>query len=135
MTTDTPFLTASRKKFRYETGKGLLNTEQLWDLPLDSTNPSATSLNSVAKGLSRTLKADAEEDFVKTQTPKDNPVADALEVVKGIIAVRIAERDAAEAQKLKAAKRQQILGLLAEKDTEVLKGKTKEELLKELEDL
>ena len=52
----------------------------------------------------------------------------ALAIVKRIIEVRVAERDAAALSKKRAEEKQKILALISEKQDEALKGKTLEEL-------
>jgi len=60
----TIFEKATQEKFRYPSTKGLLTTEQLWELPL--TAKSGFSLDDVAKAVNAELKAIDTESFVAT---------------------------------------------------------------------
>lgn len=130
------FEIASRKKFRFETPLGQLVTEQLWDLSLTSERADAVTLDNVAKDLHRKLRAAEEESFVKpAQSSANEELSAKLEVVKHVIAVKLAEQEAAKVAREKAARRQRILEILAEKEEDALKSKSREDLLKELEAL
>jgi hypothetical protein len=106
------FEQATRRALRFESPKGALTVEDLWNLPL-----------------TRQLKDADEESFVQPTVGSKNVELNLkFDVVKHIIAVRVAERDAAaEAEKRRATK-QRILELIAEKQDDNLKGKTLEEL-------
>jgi DNA gyrase/topoisomerase IV subunit A len=130
------FEIATRRKFRFASTRGQLSTEQLWDLPLTSTNSEGVTLDAVARTVNQSLKAVTEESFVQ---PQKNTAAEELsqklEVVKHVIAVKLAEREAATKLQEKAQRKQRILEVLAEKDNEALKGLSREELTKELAEL
>lgn len=90
------FEKATREKFRYPSAKGQLTTEQLWELPL--TAKSGFSLDEVAKAVNAELKAVDTESFVATETnPAKATLETKLEIVKHVIAVRIADDRAAKA--------------------------------------
>jgi hypothetical protein len=127
------FEQATRASLRFKTDRGELTTEQVWDLML-------TSLDSLARGVNKELKDVSEESFIPkaksaAQTKHQKLLELRLEILKHIIAVKIEEADAKEAAAVKAAKRTKILEALAEKDDDALKGKTREELLKEYDEL
>ena len=71
MTTPSPnlFEIATRQKFTFPSPRGLLNVEQLWDLPLTSIRPDGStrtdsvSLDTVARAVNTQLKAVTEETF------------------------------------------------------------------------
>jgi hypothetical protein len=87
------FEQAARLKVRYSTAKGQLTVEDLWDLPLTSTTGKA-NLNDIAKGLNRELKNADDEDFVNRATSTNTELALKFDIVKHIIAVRLAENEA-----------------------------------------
>ena len=58
-----------------------------------------------------------------------------LEVVKHIINTKLLEQNTNLLEKEKAEKKQKILSLISKKDEESLEGKSKEELVKMLEEL
>ena len=55
------FEKATQEKYRFETTKGLVNTEDLWDLPLVGGN---CCLDDIAKDLNRDVKENEEESFI-----------------------------------------------------------------------
>lgn len=129
------FEQATRKCLRFETIRGPVTVEQLWQMPLQSKN--LFDLDSVAKAANAKVKSFTEESFVTT-TNNDPAKAEAelaLDVVKHIINTKVAE--AAEAAKAaeKQQTRQKILGLMAEKQDEALKGMSMEDLKKQLDAL
>ena len=128
------FIRATRQKWRFPSNAGLLTVEQLWDLPL--TNRTGLNLDAVAKTINAELKAAAEESFVST---KPNPTADSLaerlELVKFIIATKIADDQARAERAEKRAKRERILQALAAHEETALASASKEDLLKQLQEL
>ena len=128
------FEQASIKKVRFQSVKGELTVEQLWDLPLQSRNQ--FDLDNIAKAISRELNVVAEESFVSTQ---ENAVKDALtlklDIVKHIIAVKIQARDEAAIRAAKAAEKEKLLRLLGEKQDEALRTLTPEELIRRINEL
>ena len=131
MTITNLFEVATRKKLRFASPKGLLTTEDLWDLPMTGN----TSLDTVSKLANRDVKVSAEESFVVDATPVNDIAVLKLDVLKHIIAVRKAEQAARMAAQEKADRRRKLLDLLAEKDNEKDAAMTREEILKELESL
>ena len=122
------FEKATRLKVRFETPQGLLSTEDLWDLPLTTTNGNRASLDDIAMTLHRHINENKVESFVNKTTKSDEKVQVAFDIVKHIIEVRLAEKEAAENVRKNKEKKAQILALIAQKDNEELSGKTKEEL-------
>jgi len=119
------FKTASKEKIRFDTARGLLTVEDLWDLPL--TSGRGPSLDSVAQSLDTQIKAST-TSFVTKATSKNASLELGFEIVKVIIADRIAVK---EANVLRVAKEQQktrIRQLLNNKQDEELASKTVEEL-------
>ena len=129
------FEAVTRKAMRFATERGPVTVEQLWQMPLQAKN--LFDLDNVAKACNAKVKSFAEESFVTTASsnPAKAEAELALEVVKHIIAVKMAEAaDAAQAAK-KAETRQKILGIMAEKQDEALKGMSMEDLKKQLDAL
>lgn len=120
------FEKASRMKLRFDTTKGQLAAEDLWDLPLTSMR--SANLNDIAKSINRELKASGEEDFVLPATTADEKLAIKLELVKHVIAVRIAENEDAKLASDKREKKAKLLELIARKQDQALEGQSLEEL-------
>jgi hypothetical protein len=128
------FEKAARLKLRFETPKGLITVEDLFELPLTVRNGGA-SLDNIARDLNRKIKDTETESFVD-DTPKSDTITELkFEIVKHVIGVRKAEAAAAKEKADKAAKRQQILGIMERKQNEKLEGTSLEDLQKMLEAL
>lgn len=131
---DNIFEVASRKQFRFPSAIGALTTEQLWDLPLTSTR--AASLDNVAKAVNADLKSVSDESFVATRpNPRKGELEIMLEVVKHIIAVKIADRDKAEAAANRAEQRRKLAEALVQKRDAALANLSEEEILAKLNEL
>jgi len=130
----TIFEKATREKFRYPSVKGLLTTEQLWELPL--TAKSVFSLDDVAKAVNAELKAIDTESFVATETnPAKATLETKLEVVKHVIAIRLTEDQAAKAAAAKKLEKEKLLAVLGRKQDAVLENLTEAELLARINNL
>jgi hypothetical protein len=125
------FERASRKKYRFESARGDLTVEQLWDLPLSSRN--GVDLDTIARGVNAELKSITEESFVETKpNPRKLELVTCLEILKHIIKVKQDEAAAAKNRVEKAAKRARIIEALAAQEDKALTQMSKEDLLKEL---
>ena len=114
------FENASRKKFRFSSKRGELSVEDLWTLPL-------IELNEIAKGLYREISQE-EVTFLKPATKNNQETAQKFDLVKYIIGTRMKEMDKASQEAAIAQQRQQIMGLIAQKEMEALASKSVEEL-------
>lgn len=122
------FEQAIREKFRFASPKGSLMLEDLYDLPLTSSRENVANLNSIAKELSRELKAAGEEDFVNPKSGGDKVLQTKLDLVKHVIAVRQAENESARDAADRREKKERILEIIAKKQDQDLEGKSLEEL-------
>lgn len=118
------FKQATRERLRFETSKGLLSTEQLWDLNL-------TSLATIVRSLKKQLKRD-NDDELSFLDDTSNPVDKTLELKFNVAKeVYIAKKEEMESIRNEASKKehnQKILELIAEKQEGDLRGKSIEEL-------
>lgn len=117
------FKKASKEKLRFNTTKGVLSVEQLWDLTL-------TDLSALIKGVNKLLKGidDDSLGFLDAQNTVDETQQLRFDVLKDIYLTKKADNEAARTAKETRERNQKILGLIAEKKEESLKGKTIEEL-------
>lgn len=131
------FEKASREKFRFPSNQGVLTVEDLWDLPLQTTQPNKTSLDKIARFLDHALKASEEtRSFVDdTRPPEDSVTRTMFDIVLHIIKAKKAENEAARLVAEKKAKKQQILEILARKKDEQLASSSVEDLEKALAEL
>lgn len=121
------FEQASRLKLRFDTTKGLLTTEDLWDLPLKAVRKEA-NLDDLAKALYKEVKEAEEPSFVEDKSPASEKLDLMFELVKYIINVKKAEEAARKQEAAKAESRQEILELIHEKKKEARKNLSIEEL-------
>lgn len=129
------FEKAARLKIRFSSGQGMISVEDLFDLPLTSTVRGKANLDDIGKVILRALKTTEEESLVNPSAPADDMLKLQLEIVKHVIKVKQDANAERLLAKEKAEKKQRILALLADKENEEMAGKSKEELLKELEEL
>jgi hypothetical protein len=122
------FERASKLKLRFPTNKGILSTEDLWDLSLES-------LDVIAKAINKQLKADSEESFIGKKSASSSAIELSLEILKHIIAVKLAEKEAKANRAAKAAKVAQLKEIIGKKSLTDLENKSTDDLLKELEAL
>ena len=131
---DNLFLQATREKFRFESPKGDLSVEQLWDLPL--TSRTGFDLDTVAKAVNANLKSSNEESFVNvSNNPAVSRLQAQLEVVKAIIEIKLAQAEAAKKRVEKAAERQRLMEVLHSKKDQELQGLSVEEIERRLSQL
>lgn len=126
------FEQASRLKVRFDSpkGGGGLTVEDLWDLPLTSPSGRSANLDSIAIALHRATREAAETvSFVTAPASNGNSELQLkFDLVRHIIAVRVAERDQAKDLADRKAKKDRLLELIARKQDEELASKSVEEL-------
>lgn len=125
------FEIASKNKFRFESPKGSLSVEDLWDLPLTSATGKA-NLDAIAVGLFGQLGSSATISFVNDDAKTDSTVQVKFDIVKHIIDFKKAERKAASEAAERADKKQTLLAIIAQKETEALLGTDLEELRRQV---
>lgn len=118
---------ASRYKFRYPY-KGVITTEDLWDL-------SPSQLDTVYKALNKDVKISQEDSLLDKHTNAEAEILMKIDIVKYIFNVKKTEVEAAKAAVAKAAEKQMILGAIARKRETAIENMTEEELMKKLNEL
>lgn len=129
------FERAISAKVSFSSPIGNLSIEDLWDLPLTSNNPSQANLDDIAKGLYTAIKEGDTVSFVNKPAKADDELRLKFDVVKHIIDVRLAERDAEATAQANRKKKQQILRLIADKENDALASQSLEDLRKMAESL
>ena len=118
---------AARNKLRFSSTRGGLTVEQLWDVPLRSTDD--FNLDAIAKAANSVFKTVSEESFVETsRTPAHERLETALEVVKYVIAVRLGEETAAKTRAANRVEKEKLLAILSEKQAGKLSALSEKEL-------
>lgn len=125
------FEMASQFKFRYPY-KGLITTEDLWDLTPDQ-------LDTVYRNLTKELKATDEDSLIYTRSADENVKANELknkiEVVKYIFSHKQQVAELHRMAAANAAEKQRILAVLADMEDNALRNMSKDDLLKRLSEL
>lgn len=114
------FETAVRNKFRFPF-KGSVTVEDLWDL-------SVQDLDAVFKTLNSRRKKAQEESLLGTKTKEDRLLEQQIEIVKYIVAEKLAAAEAAKHRQENREQKQKILAVLANKQEQELLSKTPAEL-------
>lgn len=134
MTNDDLFCYATRNKLRFASTRGELSVETLWDVPLRSSD--GFNLDAIAKTANRNLKDATEESFVTaTRTPAVTRLEMTLEVVKSVIATKLADEVAAKQRAENKIKKEKLLAILAEKQDGKLSELSEKELKKQIAEL
>lgn len=122
---------ATRHKLRFASARGGLSTEQLWEVPLRSSD--GFDLNAIAKGVNRALKDVTEESFVETaKTAEHVRLETTLEVVKYVIEAKMDDEAAAKIRAANRIKKAKLLEILAEKQAGKLSDLSEKELRKQI---
>jgi hypothetical protein len=129
------FEKAAREKIRFDSPKGLLMVEDLYDIPLTSQTGKA-NIDDIARGLHIQLKnSDNVCSFVNKEQTFDEIVQLKFDIVKHIIETRLAEYEAWKIEKSNKEKKQMLLGIIAQKENEKLLNMDLEELKKIVESM
>lgn len=122
------FETATRSKLRFDTTRGDISVEDLWDLTL-------SALNMLAKNLNKEIKSSEEEDFLQEATAEDAVTVLKFAVVIHILNTKKAEKEAAEKAAENKTTKDKLLAVLARKQDEKLDNKSEAEIRKMIEKL
>lgn len=128
------FEEAARNKVRFQTSKGHLAAEDLFDLPLTSTT-GKINLDDMARHLYKELKESEEISFVADKKTSDKVTRLKFDIVKRVIEIRKEEAEVARKAKERRDQKQRLMQLLEQKQDESLQNKSLDELKKMLEEL
>jgi hypothetical protein len=126
--TNTLFITAARKKYRFDSGRGLVTVEDLFDLALES-------LDKIAVGLDEAIQKAGKKSFIAKRTDSTTELDNKLEIVKFVITTKQEEAEARKARSEKVAKKAMLEELLNKKNLEKLQGMSAEEIQKQIDEL
>lgn len=127
------FEKAARTKLRFETTMGQLTVEQLWDLPLTTRTLGKSSLDGVARAVHSELKSLEEGSFVVVAPdPRKAAMELRLEILKFVIADKMAVKAEQEKAAANAERKQKLLRALSAKEESTLVGMSKEEIEAEI---
>ena len=121
------FEVATRNKMRFPY-KGQISVEDLWDLSLPA-------LDSVFKTLNSQMKQVKEESLLSTKSKADETLELHIEIVKYIVSVKLAEKEAREKAATNKEMRQKIMQIKAARQDKALLEASDEDLDKLLAEL
>lgn len=127
MSVENIFEYATRNKVRFSF-RGLISVEDLWDLSL-------TNLDSIYKELNKQSKQSEEESLLNIKTQEDELLNVQIKIVKHIVSVKLAEKEAREKASAKKAQKQKIMSIIAAKQDEALQNSSIDDLQKMLDEL
>lgn len=131
--TDNIFEIATRDAYRFDTGKGLLSVEELWDLPLSSEK--GTSLNGIFASLGDAIEAAGKatgHSLVNPAAKIDASLGVKSAIVKHIFEVRSAENKAKLDKVARAESRRIIEDTIRAKKADQIASTSLEDLEKQL---
>lgn len=118
---------AVRNKVRFPF-RGMISVEDLWDLSL-------TNLDFIYKELNKQVKQSEEESLLVTKENVDVTLETQIAIVKHIVSVKLAEKEAREKAVAKKAQKQRIASIIAAKEDEALQNSSVDDLKKMLSEL
>lgn len=112
---------ASQQRLRFQTNKGLLSTEQLWDLSLED-------LDALAVSLETEHKQSGKKSFLIKTSEKDKTAKLRFDIALDVLNTKVEEMNALAVAKEVREHNKKILNLISEKQDESLKGKSIKQL-------
>lgn len=120
------FEKAARKRLRFSSGKGSVNTEDLYTLPMET-------LDKIAIDLDAELSTSGRKSFIKDTTRESSVVRLKFDVVKRVIDYRLEQKAKKEEREKLVSERQKILEIIQRKQNQSLEASSMEELTALLE--
>lgn len=102
----------TRGKLRFQTSRGMLSVEQLWDLSLADLDLLAVQLEQESNKKTKS--------FLKVKTKEDKIAKAMFDVVLDILNTKIEEQEAAEEARANKAHNEKIFALIEQKQDEQL---------------
>lgn len=121
------FEVAVREKYRFPY-KGMISTEDLWDL-------SVNALDSIFKTLNKERKNADEESLLDVKDNVNTTLENKIAIIKYVVNVKQTEAAEKLLEREKKQQKQKIMNLIAKKQDETLENMSQEELLKKLSEL
>lgn len=118
---------ASKNAIRFPY-KGMISTEDLWQL-------NVSALDSIYKALNKIKKESDEESLLQIKSKTDIELEVKIEIVKYIVAYKLAEKEKRELEAENKKQKQKILEIIAKRQDTALENMSDEELNKKLLEL
>lgn len=124
------FEKAAELKVRFDTTKGQLATEDLYDYPVDT-------LDSMAQAVNKQLRQESEESFIPSKAKKRTTtlLELKLEILKAVIKHKLAKEEARKLRSERRAELDMLQGLLQDKKVEGMKAMSLEDIQKKIAEL
>lgn len=122
------FEKATRLKLRFNTNKGVLSTEQLWDLSLSSLSEIAKDINKQRSEIS----ADGELDFLDNENNIDPILELQFEIVKSVYKTLREEKEQEKDRLANKKHNERIMELIYRKENEEMEKLSVDELKAQL---
>lgn len=117
------FKLATKDKYRFNTNKGVISVEDLWDLSLED-------LDGLYKDFRKEQEKDSGESLLNNTslTKKQKILNNSIEIIKVIVSDKLEAKERAAKAAERKAQKQRILEIMADKQDAELKEKSIEEL-------
>jgi len=122
------FEKASRMRLRFKLSNGVVSVEDLWGLSLES-------LDMVARGLHKEIKESDDVSFISDSSGANEVTLLKFDIVKRVIEVKLADKQANSDKAEKGAMRSKLLTLIDNKKNEALSDLSVDELLDKVKSL
>ena len=122
MSIENLFEGAARAKYRFPF-RGVITTEDLWDLSLQD-------LDRIFKTLNAESKQTQEESLLKVKDEHSEILERKIEIIKHIVSVKQAEAEAVKESANRKAQKQRIMEIIAKKEDDALTNMSLDELKK-----
>ena len=119
---------AAKSKLRFQSTKGILTVEDLFDLSLKD-------LDAIFKFYNKQKKDSGEESLLGVKSTEDSDITLRIEILKDVVATKQEEAEKARIKSANRIRKTQIMDLIAKKEQEKDSGRSLDDLLKELETL
>lgn len=130
----TIFERATKQKLRFESVRGELTVEQIWDLKLSSRDE--FNLDNMIKGINKKLREEEEESFVEpVYNENKTKLQLSFDILKHVIDYKIKAKDRVEKAAVNAAQKAKLTQILLDKQDKGLTELSEEELKKAIEEL
>lgn len=116
------FEVAVRDKYRYPY-KGVITTEDLFDL-------SVTELDKIYRSLNAEKKKANEDSLLNIKDKTETKIDNQIEIIKYIVDVKLAEIEKRKNEKADKERKAKLLGIIEEKENDLLRNMSLEELKK-----
>ena len=132
--TDNIFEKASKVKLRFTLTGGNLTVEDLWDIPLQSSN-NKINLDDMWKILNKQAQQSSGESLIETATPKNTILQLSIDIMRHVIETKLEKDRIASLAAETKQKKQKLMELIAGKEDDKLSSLSLPKLKKMLDEL